>query len=394
MRILYLSSTFYPVIGGAETYVLNLARGLDVLGHRVQIVTDRVAHQPQHEYLTEYISILRLDKYRKEFDAPDRIFWEQMQFGLCNEIKTVIDEFPLDIIVSNSLDLCVLAKLVSLHTQKPWVATFHEQAPERESLGDARLQLAYQTLQPDAVIAGSQFYFTRACHYGNADNCHLIYHGIDTQQFKFKKSRDEVFNYYKIPSDHLLIVSAGRLKPRKGFVDLIHAISILRDRGWYLKVLIAGSINSASIAYREELKAVAYKLNLSNDVIFDEVITHDQMPWLLSSSDLVVQPSLEEGLGLAVIEAMACERPVVTTCIPGITEIVTNDDIAILVQPQAPQELAAAIDLLLSDCERRRSMGVLARKHVVKHFSLERMSTETAQLLETIQNRRGQNAKQ
>jgi glycosyltransferase involved in cell wall biosynthesis len=389
MHILYLCSTFYPVIGGAETYALNLAHGLGEIGHIVQIVTDRVEGQAQREQIAENVSVLRIDKYCKGFNAPDRILWEHMQFGLCDEIKEIVEEFSLDIIISNSLDLCILAKLVSLHTQKPWVATFHEQAPERESFGDARLRLAYEILQPNAVIAGSQFYFTRACHYGNINKCHLIYHGINVQQFQFKESRSEVYNYYKIPINHSLIVSAGRLKSRKGFTDLIHAVSILRERGWLVTALIAGSLNSASSGYREELKSLTDKLDLTNEIIFDEVITHDQMPWLLSSSDIVVQASIEEGLGLAVIEAMACERPVVTTRIPGITEIVTSDDIAMLVEPQDPQDLANAIDILLANSELRRSMGMLSRKHIVEHFSLERMSSETSQLIKIIHQERG-----
>lgn len=384
MRILILSSTYHPLIGGAETYAMNLAKGLAELRHHVMVITDLIPNQPNSVIISEYYSIKRLYQYREKFNAIDTIFWEQMQFGLYNEISLLTEDFKPDIIISNSLDLCVPAKLISIHTGKPWVATSHEQSPEKEAFGIAKLQLELGILNPNAIIAGSKYYLSRALLYGNQKNIHLIYHGIDTNQFVYTNSAEQIRGHYNIPTNHYLILSAGRLTPRKGFQDLIHALSLLKARGHLTTLIIAGSLNSASEKHKVELEELIIKLNLTQEVIFDQNVMHDEMPKMFSASDIVVQASLAEGLGLAVIEAMSCSRPVVTTRIPGIEEIMTIDGIGVLVRPNSPVELANAIEELLNDQEARQNIGLKARDHIIKNFSIARMIQKSSILLEEL----------
>lgn len=384
MRILFFSSTFHPTIGGAESYAINVTRGLASLGHEVTVVTDRVIHESSSEKLVANLSIRRLEQYRAGFHAPDRIFWEQMQFGLYDELSCLLSEPPPDIVISNSLDVSVPARVASLHVGCPWVATFHEQAPERDALGEAKLQLAYAVLNPDAVIAGSEFYMARARRFANERVCHLIYHGVDTNHFSDRASSLEVRKYYGVPQENRLLVTAGRLKPRKGFLDVLKAMCWLRTVGKSATLIVAGTLNSASSIYRSDLHEFVRDHGLSKNVVFDEQLTHDRMAWLLSGSDLVVQASLEEGLGLAVIEAMACCRPVVTTRIAGISEIVTDTRLAVLVDPGAPGQLAQAICALLDDDVRRLALGAAGRAHIVENFSINKMVCSTASLFERI----------
>lgn len=381
MRILLLTSAFVPTAGGAETYALNLALGVGSQGHSVRVVTNSVVGMPSFQELTPSVAVSRLEAFQQRLVAPDRILWEELQFCLCPEVEAVVHEFQPDLVFSNNLGLCALAKIVSLSNRIPWAATFHEQAPERESFGDARLRFAYGVLKPDIIIAGSQFYHARALRYGNPQKTHLVYHGIDLRQFSRLPTSPIVRRRYKIPGHYAVLISAGRLKPRKGHVELIHAMGLLRSRGFKVFLIIAGSISSASAEYREQLKALVAKLDLSSNVALDETVSHRDMATLLSAADIVVQPSLEEGLGLAVIEAMACGNAVVTTRIPGILEIVTRDDVATLIEPGSPDAIATAVESLLLDDDKRTTMGNKAREHVMKHFSLESMSASTIALL-------------
>jgi glycosyltransferase involved in cell wall biosynthesis len=309
-----------------------------------------------------------------------------MQFGLRPELLAIASTFAPDVILSNSLDLCVSAKLISITTGAPWVATFHEQAPEREALGVATLHLSYSILQPDAVIAGSQFYLERAHRFGCKDRCHLIYHGIDTDRFSPINSTDEVKARYGIARNHALLFSAGRLKARKGFLDLIRAVGILVKMGREVSIVIAGTLNSASTAYFEELKREVRVLGLDNLVHFDDSISYDRIPWLIGGSDIVVQASHEEGLGLSVIEAMSCGRPLVATKILGHTEIIESENQAVLVESGSPDGLAFAIAGLLDDDERRKALGANARSHAVDRFSVFGMIRTTAELLQALAN--------
>jgi len=384
MRVLFMASTFHPKIGGAETYALNLTRGLAALGHKIEIVTDCFPGEPVSSELSTNVSLKRLHRYRDRADAQEIILWEEMAFGLLPELAEIAAAFRPEVIMSNSLDLCVPAKLTSLTTGAPWVATFHEQAPEREPMGESTLHLAYRLLDPDAVIAGSRFYFARAERFARPDRCHLIYHGIDTERFRALDTTAEVRERYAIVSDAMLIISLGRFKTRKGFLDLIRAFALLKQGGRHIELIIAGSLNSASAGYLDEMRSLIAASGLSDCVHIEDVLTHDRVAWLLSGGDIVVQASLEEGLGLAVIEAMACGRPVVATRIPAHTEIIDSDGVALLVEPGEPGEIAIALTSLIDEPRQRRRLGERARAHVVRKFSRDTMAASTAHLLESV----------
>lgn len=381
MRILLLTSTFFPKIGGAETYILNISRALGALGHRIEIVTDGAAAQPLPKGLDEATRVTRVHKYRQYLKAPDRIFWEEMQFGLRPEVAEVARVFEPDVVFSNSLDLCFIAKLTSLTQRVPWVATFHEQAPERDPMGPATLRVSYGLLSPDAVIAGSDFYFQRARGLTSPEKCHLIYHGIDTQSFRPLHTRQEVRERYRIPPHHLLLVSLGRFKARKGFDILIEAVAVLAQAGLDISLVIAGSLNSASASYLAEIQALVRSLQLETLVHFENELPHQRASWLLSGADVAVQASREEGLGLAVIEAMACGTPVVATEIPGHREIVDDFGQILFVKPSSPEGLAAAINSLARDPLLQRTLRANARERVLRAFSLDSMGAATAALL-------------
>ena len=389
MKILFLASTFRPTIGGAETYALNIVHCLSEIGHSIEIVTDEVAGELKFERLNENARIHRLHHYRHSFTRKGSIFWEEMQFALRPELKTIADACKPDIVFSNSLDLCYTAKLISLYNDIPWLATFHEQAPEREPFGKETLALGYRIFDPDGIIAGSKFYLARAKKYGRPEKSYLIYHGVDTKNFADQRSATDVRSHYKIPESNALILSLGRFKERKGFMDLLDAIGILKGEGILVSLVIAGSVNSASTEYLTQLKQRCQELEIEAFVNFETSIPHEKVPWLISGSDIVVQPSLEEGLGLAVIESMACQRPVIVSKIPGHNEITDTDDVASLVDANAPTQIAEAISNLLENESRRLSMGISARNHVIKNFSFESMAKKTSDLMISLIERRG-----
>jgi glycosyltransferase involved in cell wall biosynthesis len=384
MRVLFLASTFHPKIGGAESYALNLTRGLAALGHKIEIVTDRSPGETDSLELSTNISLKRLHLYRDRAGAQEIIPWEEMAFGLLPELAEIAAAFRPDVIMSNSLDLCVPAKLTSLTTGAPWVATFHEQSPERDPMGEAILHLSYRLVEPHAVIAGSRFYFARAEKYARPNRCQLVYHGIDTERFRPLGTATEVRAKYAIAPDATLIVSLGRFKARKGFLDLIQACASLKQNGQPIALIIAGSLNSASAAYLDEMRSLIAASDLGDLVHIEDALSHDRAAWLLSGSDIVVQASLEEGLGLAIIEAMACGRPVVATRIPAHREIIDKDDVALLVEPGQPDQLASALTSLINEPRRRRRLGEHARTHVVRKFSRDTMAAATARLLECV----------
>jgi len=94
--------------------------------------------------------------------------------------------------------------------------------------------------------------------------------------------------------------------------------------------------------------------------------------------DLFVLPSLTEGLGTSLLDAMACSRPIVATRTGGIPEVVEDRVTGLLVEPRRNEDLAGAIVKLLKDAALRNTMGAAGFARVSERFTLERMIAGTA----------------
>lgn len=382
MRLLLLTASFDPVIGGAESYALNVADGMAGLGHEVLVVTDTPHELPDgyREPVERAFELRRLVGYRQRLFDRQKLPWEEMAFSLSTELKAAVDDFRPEVLLSNSLDTAIQAAIIRRAERLPWAAAFHEHAPEDEPFGAGRMATVYGDLRPDAVLAGSEFYASRARRWGPAETVHLIHHGVpvvppDPARAALWRQR------YGVSDDQLLIVCVGRLKQRKGIAELLRAFGELQPHDPGLRLVVAGTVSSASIDYYQNLVRLRAELGCEDLVTFDETVSADEVPWLMSASDVVAQPSYEEGLGLAVLEGMAARRPVVTTRVVGINEIITEQGLALQVEAGDVAGLAGAIGRLVQDAPLRRRLGDNGFRHVVEKFSLASMVARTATVL-------------
>jgi glycosyltransferase involved in cell wall biosynthesis len=384
VRLLMISSSFSPVIGGAESYAMDLARGLAARGHELTVATD-VPHgrEPEEDFADpDDFTVRRFSEYRRTLEDRSKIRWEQMAFGLMGELAACAEECRPELILTNSLDAAPLGKILALELSLPWVAAFHENAPEDEPLARGRLRFAYGILRPSLVLAGSSFYAERARRWGGDVPLRLVHHGVDTESFRPEIDGVAMRRAYGYDAEDLVVVSAGRLKPRKGIHHLIEAFASVRKHDPRARLLVVGSTSSASAEYALSLEREIERLRLHDFVTIDRTVTFDRMPAVLAAADVVVQPSLEEGLGLSVLEAMSAGRATVVTDVVGIREILSGaDDVALTVPPAQPPALAEAISSLLRDPRRRADLGARARAHVEECFSRRSMIAETERAL-------------
>lgn len=389
LRVLIVAATFDPLIGGAETYASTLAAGLTRRRHTVTVVTDGSHGAAPTRELAEAdgrrYGIARLTRYRQALDREGAIPWEVLAFGLLPELAEVIP-IPIDIVLTNSLDTAQLGKTIALEHGVPWVATFHEQAPAEMPLGRGVLRFVYETLAPDAVLAGSEMYAARGRDWGDVAKVALVRHGVDTDLFRPREA-PTLRERLGVANDELLIAFGGRLTPRKGIPDLLSACAALRATHSNMRVLVAGTVNSSDRSYATALADQARELGLKENVIFDERVRRVEMPAVFCAADIVVQPSHAEGLGLAVLEAMSCGRPVVTTDIEAAREIAMDADVLVRCPVGAPASLASAVAELWEDPSRRLELGARAREHVLTHFSESRMIAATEEVFRDVVSR-------
>lgn len=156
---------------------------------------------------------------------------------------------------------------------------------------------------------------------------------------------------------HLTVLSLGRLGQRKGTYDLIEAITLLPDDvRSRLRVMLAGD------GEVEKVRALVAARTLGDVIDVVGWIDPGTRDELLSRADIFVLPSYDEGLPMAILEAMAHGVVPLTTPVGGIPDAVTNDVDGLLVPPGDPARLAAALQRLTEDDELRGRLGTAARK--------------------------------
>jgi glycosyltransferase involved in cell wall biosynthesis len=133
---------------------------------------------------------------------------------------------------------------------------------------------------------------------------------------------------------------------------------------------------------RASLEAQAARLGIGDRVIF--LGYRDDVAELLASCDLLVLPSLYEGLPLSVLEAMAAGKPVVATSVGGTPEAVLDGETGFLVPSRDPTALVRAIQRLLKDACLRRKMGMAGRRRVQRNFSPTQMVAGVTQMYEKL----------
>lgn len=186
--------------------------------------------------------------------------------------------------------------------------------------------------------------------------------------------RRDVRQALGIPDGTPVIVNVGRQEYQKGQIDLLHAMRLLAPRDPAPVLLMAGRRGHASA----EIDELARARDLCRVV---RLLGHrEDVPDLLAAADLFAFPSRYEGLGGAVIEAMALGLPVVVSAVPALAEVVEEGGNAVLVRPGDPGRLAQAIDRLLDDPARRGDMGRRSREIFQSRFDLARSTSRLLDL--------------
>jgi glycosyltransferase involved in cell wall biosynthesis len=170
----------------------------------------------------------------------------------------------------------------------------------------------------------------------------------------------------------LIIGSAGRLAPQKGFLYAIRAMRQVADRFPNARLVIAGEG-----PLEAELKAEAERLGVTANVIF--LGFRRDVAAFLSAMDVFVHPSLWEGLSISLMEAMAASKTIVASDIWGNREMIRSGENGLLVHPADPDALAAALCSVLADRDAAARMAAAARRMAETDFTKERMVAENLQ---------------
>ena len=283
----------------------------------------------------------------------------------------------------------------------PFVLTTHSLEPLRawkaEQLGSGYAMSSWieQTavLDADAIIAvsqGTRQDILRAYPDVNPDRIHVIYNGIDLDEYQ-KTDDTTALTKYGVDTTLPYVLFVGRITRQKGVTHLVEAIRYLpRDTQ---VVLCAGAPDTPEIAAEMREKVEAIRSVNPHVVWIEKMVTKPEAIQLYSNARVFCCPSVYEPFGIINLEAMACCAPVVASATGGILEVVVDNETGYLVPfeqdpittfPSNPdqfsRDLAQKLSLLMADPQKARQFGEAGRKRVERQFAWCAIADQTIEL--------------
>jgi len=203
------------------------------------------------------------------------------------------------------------------------------------------------------------------------EKCHVVRCGVDLEKYESSQktvdSKDGVFK----------ILQIGSLHWKKAQVYLVQVMASLRKRGVPFHLTIIGEGQE-----RTSIESEIKKHQLENHITLVGAKRQDEVARILPQSDCYVQSSVSEGIPVAIMEAMACELPVVSTKITGIPELVLDGETGILVPANDVANMANALEKLYNDPNLCLAMGKRGKNWVAEEFTLENNGKKLVALFE------------
>ena len=200
----------------------------------------------------------------------------------------------------------------------------------------------------------------------------VIHNGIDFEEDAGERATVRL--EFGLKPEEKLLLRVGRLAVIKGNDVLLRAFATLSHN---CKLLFVGDGED-----RERLETLCRELNLGNRVIFAGF--RSDMSRLLAAADVFVISSLNEGLPMVLLEAMASRRPIVSTGVGAIPEVITHNKSGLLIPPADAAALASAIAEVLSSPERARELAAEAYAYYQRHHSRAAMGERYLELYQNL----------
>jgi glycosyltransferase involved in cell wall biosynthesis len=211
----------------------------------------------------------------------------------------------------------------------------------------------------------------------SAEKITVTYEGAGAEfvPWERQKAKDIVARKYGIVGDFILYL--GRLQARKNLARLVNAYAKVRTAGLPHKLVLAGPQDSLFFPVKSRING----LRLGHDVLLPGYIAAEDLPAFYNAAEVFVYPSLYEGFGLPIVEAMACGTAVITSQNSSLSEVA--GDAALLVDALDEQSIADALQRVLSEPELRFRLGQTGLKRC-RNFSFAIAARQTVEVYERV----------
>ncbi len=396
MRVGILAPEFVPVWGGVGSHILDLVSHLpdDV---EVCVITVRRRIPGTSEYMDkkEIINEVGRDIDLVELATAKETFLynAKFQFNCFREVPSIIKEKKIDILHSHFPHMSdLLLKYTKFN--HPSITTVHTtiggqvEATRSSGLNFSELEHSERMtliLSPFLKIV-ERSYIKRTknfiavskwignilkLHYRVDGEIYVVPNGVDPNVFAPRNTQKS--------SDLPVVLFTGRLISAKGIQYLIDAMEKVISEVKTRFVFVGGGDPTPYIK-RIERKGISRKYY----DFLGYIKERSQLISVYNMADVYVAPTLYENLPIRILEAMACEKPVIATSVCAIPEVIKHGDNGWLIPPADTKSLEDALITLLKDEDLRRKLGKRARKTVVENFNWKKIARDTVNVYERV----------
>ncbi|SMO66657.1 glycosyltransferase family 4 protein [Melghirimyces algeriensis] len=366
LNILVISHMYpNPANPMSGIFVHNQVKALKALEVNCQVVSPipRFPFYPKWRSFRRFPKVATMDgipiRYVPTWMFPGGLFFQAYGYlyfqSLHEKLEKLRECFPFDLIHCHTIYPDGYAgSLLKKTFQVPVVSTIHGSDiriyPFRSRGVFARTESALRTL--DHVVTVSQRLKRDAQQIVAGVEAVTIYNGFDPQRF-YPRPLNEARQKLGLPKEKKHVLFIGNFYKVKGIEYLLQAFAKLIHQSVDVQLYLLGDG-----PLRSQLKKQARESGIQKNVQFVGRKPHDEIPWWINSCDVVVLPSLSEGLPSVLLEAMGCGKPVVATDVGGISEVLQHRKTGFLVEPKNPEALAHCLSTLLVENEElARDMG-------------------------------------
>ncbi len=390
LRIALLSYRSHPTCGGQGVYVRHLAQALHDMGHTVEVISGPPypelvnglklhrlpsldLYNPENLFRTPALSELRDPINLLEWlDVSTMGFPEPFTFGLraLRYLRPMMHRFD---VLHDNQSLSYGIRTLARHI--PTVATIHHAMTvdrdlavrsERWIWNKFKQLRWYSFIAMQKRVAPALHRIITVSRFARDDIASAF--NIDKYKFTIAANGIDSHRFHPLPEIERrrcrLIVTSSADTPLKGLKYLLQAVAVLIPKRPELHVVVVGTPKKGSA-----IPSLIRTLGLGRHVEFTGVIDQAEFVRQYAQAWAAVVPSLYEGFGLPVGEAMACGVPVISTTGGALPEVV--GDAGLLVPPGNALALASAIDRICDDDQLAASLGAAGRARVLKHFTWE-----------------------
>ena len=381
LNILILSWEYPPnVVGGLSRHVSGLSIHLAKLGLNVHVLTVGNGDLPQYETINN-VHVHRV----KPLNEQDRHFFSWiggLNLAMVQKATELANEIKFNLIHVHDWLVGVAGIVLKESFSLPLLTTIHATEHGRNNgihneiqrfIHEKEQQLMKKS---DQIIVCSKYMKHELISVFNVQEgkIAIIPNGIEVK--KGINKSEIIFPYWK---EKKIIFSLGRIVEEKGFMTIINAASLVKERDLNLFFVVAGK-GPMLERYRNEV----IRRKLREQLAFIGYISDEEKNSYILQSDLTVFPSLYEPFGIVALESMILGKPTIVSNVGGLKGIIGHMDTGLLMVPGDAKSLLEHINFLLDNPKKAEEIGLQGRKMVEGLYGWNRVACETVRAIKDV----------